>query len=130
MFLRCFYYFQNLSLDVLINKVLIQSNACSCDGCDLNTSENSKGSYTRNSRGLLNFRSRHKTADSNKILTSDKNSNFCDWSGRTTILARVIVMTETIPSRTKDELVNNNNNHNNNNCNNMFQRRRRRRRKE
>ena len=28
MFLRCSYFFQNLSLDVLINKVLIQSNAC------------------------------------------------------------------------------------------------------
>ena len=29
MFLRCSYFFQNLSLDVLINKVLIQNNACS-----------------------------------------------------------------------------------------------------
>ena len=29
MFLRCSYFFQNLSLDVLINKVLKQSNACS-----------------------------------------------------------------------------------------------------
>ena len=29
MFLKCSYFFQNLSLDVLINKVLIQSNACS-----------------------------------------------------------------------------------------------------
>ena len=28
MFLRCSYFFQNLSLDVLINKVLIQNNAC------------------------------------------------------------------------------------------------------
>ena len=28
MFLRCSYFFQNLSLDVLINKVLKQSNAC------------------------------------------------------------------------------------------------------
>ena len=28
MFLKCSYFFQNLSLDVLINKVLIQSNAC------------------------------------------------------------------------------------------------------
>ena len=28
MILRCSYFFQNLGLDVLINKVLIQSNAC------------------------------------------------------------------------------------------------------
>ena len=37
MFLRCSYFFQNLSLDVLINKVLKQSNACIQNDIDVGT---------------------------------------------------------------------------------------------